>query len=354
MRPAATSASAAATSSRVPPTCTVPARRAGSASPRDATLDGQVDLEGRGAVAVALVGPSHRGGHRVAGDARHGARGDVEQGDACPRQVRAAPRTRTPVSIVPPWARSRLGERVGDGARPALGHRPADVVARRGQHEADRGRGRPRPAAGWRGPRRRRTGPAPRRSATGGRAASPAAAPRARSGPAAPGAGARGGWAASGPRPVVEAAGQRPEGPTPGRRRHRGRAAVSSRERTSTPGATALEGVDEVDLGPAPRQAVLVEGQRGQERRGDPEGVHGRADVVEHTRDGQLLGAGATADGVRRLEDRDLVARPARWRRPRPARSGRTRRPPRRPSGTSSWARYPTVLNSTRGEENGE
>src|SRR5258708_2576423 len=70
-------------------------------------------------------------------------------------------------------------------------------------------------------------------------------------------------------------------------------------------GGAVVEGVGEVDLGPAPAQPVPAEVDLPQERRADRQGVDGGAVVVEETVAGQVAGAGAAPDGVGRLEDGD-------------------------------------------------
>ena len=150
---------------------------------------------------------------------------------------------------------------------------------------------------------------------------------------------------------IVEAA-------RPAVRRHRARpcrpvpspAQVSSSERTMMPARAVVERVREVDLGVPPDQAVLGQRERGEERRRDAERVHGGADVVQQTGDGQLRGAGAAADRVLALEHRDRAARPARARPRRPARWDRSRRRPRRVVGHASCGRARSTEVDVHGE----
>ena len=74
------------------------------------------------------------------------------------------------------------------------------------------------------------------------------------------------------------------------------------------PGAAAVEGVDAIDLWPAPREAVPLQVEAGQELGADGHRMYRRAVVVQQTRDYRFAAAGPTADFVGGLQHGDLYA----------------------------------------------
>ena len=69
-----------------------------------------------------------------------------------------------------------------------------------------------------------------------------------------------------------------------------------------------LEGVGESHGSVNPFEPVIGEGEGAEERRSGGEGVDGRADVVMEAREGELAGAGTSADLVGALDDEDRGA----------------------------------------------
>jgi hypothetical protein len=74
-------------------------------------------------------------------------------------------------------------------------------------------------------------------------------------------------------------------------------------------GLTPADGVAEGNLGVHPRKAVFLEGKVAQRRRGDTEGVHGRAHVGNGSRHGQLGGCRTPAQVAGGLEHGHVPAR---------------------------------------------
>ena len=73
--------------------------------------------------------------------------------------------------------------------------------------------------------------------------------------------------------------------------------------------AAVVERVGQVDLGPAPLEAVTLQRELVQRRCADRHHVHGRAVVVQQTRERQLAAASAAADARLGLQHGHLQAR---------------------------------------------
>ncbi len=73
-------------------------------------------------------------------------------------------------------------------------------------------------------------------------------------------------------------------------------------------GGAAVEGVDAIDLRPAPRQSVPLQVEAAEELRADGHRVNRRAVVVQQAGDDGFAAAGAAADLVGGLEHGDLYA----------------------------------------------
>jgi hypothetical protein len=289
----------------VPPRCTVPAL-ARLVRPRDAALDGEIELEHRRPVAVPAVRPRDTRRQPVAGELEHAVRRQIEHDDVRLHLVQRA----NPAAGLDPAAVSDQvgGERVGDRPRTAARHRPAVVV--RGEDERDSDR--PGRRAGER-PEHVRGHAAEQRT---GRVVVPAAhhpgrrLERVQSEPGEQQRMARHVRDRSqevGAQPV-EALGLRREQPPPRTavRAQPGRRLGHGADEHAGP--SVVEWLRQVDLWPAPLQPVPLQPEPGKERRAEGERVDGGTDVVQHARDRQLLGAGAAADRVARLEHRDIDA----------------------------------------------
>ena len=106
--------------------------------PRDAALDRQVDLEGAGAIAVALIAVPQPGRLAAGGDAGEGMGSNIEQCHPVRGEITEGPHL-APGLDRPPERRHQAGKGVGYGPGSTFGHRPAVSVALSDEHHRRRG-----------------------------------------------------------------------------------------------------------------------------------------------------------------------------------------------------------------------